>query len=116
MSVPITAPRRLAPILTALLLLTLGCQTRPAPEATARAYVDAWQRSDYAAMFALVSASSQGKTAGGAFALDYRVVAEIAGLQSLVVTLGARAPGSDDRQARFPVSVRWQTTRFGTFA
>src|SRR4051794_28276803 len=34
--------------------LLAACQPRPAPEGAAQAYLDAWARADYGAMYALV--------------------------------------------------------------
>jgi cell division protein FtsI/penicillin-binding protein 2 len=107
----------LAPaVAAALVLLALGCQQRPAPEAAARAYLAAWQQGDYAAMYALLTARAREQVGPEAFAARYQAAGATAGLRSVTPTLGARAAGSDERQARFPVTTRWETERVGGFA
>jgi penicillin-binding protein 2 len=67
-------------------------------------------------MYALISGRAQATIHGeAAFASEYHGTALVAGLQRLALTLGPRAPGSDEHQARFLVTARWETNRVGTF-
>ncbi|HEY7060242.1 MAG TPA: penicillin-binding transpeptidase domain-containing protein [Chloroflexota bacterium] len=110
-------PRRVARFLLEMLLLALvACQQRPAPEATARAYLTEWEHADYAAMYGHLSTAAQASVSAERFAARYQEAASAAALRHLTATLGARAPDPDDQHARFSLVAQWDTERVGTFA
>ena len=51
---PTPARRVVLPLAAIATSLLVACQSRPAPETAARAYLEAWHRTDYAAMYALL--------------------------------------------------------------
>src|SRR5579884_998526 len=95
--------------------LLVGCQPRPGPEGTARAYADAWARGDYAALYALVDDATRARWDAAAFAARYQEAAAAADLQGLSATLGQRAD-VDENHARFPLDARWDSARVGAFS
>jgi penicillin-binding protein 2 len=110
-------PRHRAfPLSALLVLLLLGCQQRPAPEATARAFLADWERADYAAMYSHLSAAARASVSAEHFAARYKQAATTTELRQLSATLGLRAPDPDDRHARFSATARWDTERVGAFA
>src|SRR5262245_32529427 len=116
MSARRTAARRVAVPLAALATsLLVACQSRPVPETAARAYLDAWHRTDYPAMYALTASASGPGVSESGFEEYYRQAARAAGLRQVTPTLGGRAPDADERAARFTVAVQWDTDRVGSF-
>jgi penicillin-binding protein 2 len=116
MSARRTPARRVALPLAALATsLLVACQLRPAPEPVARAYLDAWHRTDYPAMYALTASASGPGVSEPRFEEYYRQAARAAGLRQLTPTLGDRAPDADERAARFTIAVQWDTDRVGSF-
>lgn len=105
-----------AAALALLAWIPLACQRAPGPEATARAYLAAWERQDYPAMYALLSAGARARIDVAAFAARYRVVEEAAGRLQLRAALGERADPGGDQLARYPITVRWDTAPFGIVA
>jgi cell division protein FtsI/penicillin-binding protein 2 len=98
-----------------VLALLAACQPRPAPEGAAHAYLEAWERADYGAMYALVDGATRGRVSASAFAARYQAAAGAAGLRAVRASLGPRTDLDGDH-ARFPVAARWDTTRVGAFA
>jgi len=105
---------RLAVIWVLALGLLVGCQPRPGPEGTARAYVDAWDRGDYAALYALADGATHARLDATAFTARYQEAAAAAELRAVSAALGQRSDVDDDH-ARFALSARWDTARVGTF-
>src|SRR5205823_2293601 len=99
-------------VLTVALLA--ACQPWPAPEGAAQAYLDAWARADYGAMYALVDGATRGQISVAAFADRYEAVARAAALRAVRASLGPRADLDGDH-ARFTVTARWDTARVGSF-
>jgi penicillin-binding protein 2 len=117
MGVQTAPPRRLTPLLAVLsVVLLVACQQRPAPEATARAYLTAWEHADYATMYGHLSAAAQATVSAERFTARYQEVATAAALRGVSATLGSRAPDPDDHHARFGMTARWDTGRVGAFA
>jgi cell division protein FtsI/penicillin-binding protein 2 len=111
-----TPARRVAlPLAAIATSLLVACQSRPAPETAARAYLDAWHRTDYPAMYALTASASGPGVSEPQFVQYYRQAAGAAGLRQVTPTLGGRASDADERAARFTVAVQWDTDRVGTF-
>src|SRR3954452_5187149 len=100
-------------VLTVALLA--GCQPRPASEGAAPAYLDAWARADYGAMYALVDGATRGQLSAADFADRYEAAARAAGPRGRRASLGPRAEVDGDH-ARFTATARWETTRVGSFA
>jgi cell division protein FtsI/penicillin-binding protein 2 len=89
--------------------LMVGGGAESAAVDAARRYAAAWERGDYAAMYALLGADSQSRVSESRFADAYRTTAATA--TATAVRVGS--PGDEsDGKVRLPVSVR--TRIFGT--
>src|SRR5712692_5399469 len=112
---PSPARRVALPLAAIATSLLVACQSRPAPETAARAYLEAWHRTDYTAMYAPTGSGPIPGVSEAQFVDYYRQVARAAGLRHITPTLGGRAPDSDERETRFTVAVQWDTERVGSF-
>ena len=84
--------------------------TFASPQELAQAFIAAWQKGDYAAMYPLISSAAQSHISQADFVKRYQDIAAEMGQQSITVTLGTAAPGA----MRLPIHVVRQTSRVGT--
>jgi penicillin-binding protein 2 len=84
----------------------------PSPEATSDAFLRAWGQSDYAAMYALLSAESQARIDAQTFAQRYRNALTTASV--LTVTTQLESVLRQEDQARAAYHVTLDTALFGT--
>lgn len=81
---------------------------RMAREAAER-FVQAWERGDYRAMYALLSSAARERIDERSFVTRYEGIAEEMGQQAIRITLGEPLPGT----LRFPIHVVRETSRVG---
>ncbi len=81
------------------------------PEATASAFLRAWQRSDAAGMYALLSPASQATSSADAFAARYDLCVQTATVLTATATLLAVL--QDGTQAQAAARLSWQTALVG---
>lgn len=86
----------------------------PAPEATAQAFLSAWEKADYLSMFNELSAGSQASLTPDSFANRYRAAQTTATVQFVRAPL--RAVLRDGNTVRANYHVEWDTALFGTLA
>lgn len=86
----------------------------PAPEATANAFLRAWEQSDYAAMYALLSPQSQAGVEEEAFTQRYQNALATASVITVTATLQSALRESDRASAAYHVTL--ETALFGTLA
>jgi len=86
-----------------------GGATFASPQELAQAFIAAWQKGDYAAMYPLISSAAQSHISQADFVKRYQDIAAEMGQQSITVTLGTAAPGA----MRLPIHVVRQTSRGG---
>jgi len=121
------ATKRARTIALALALVVSGvlsaCEPAPpAPGPVANAYAEAWTEGDHAAMWALLTASSQERVGEAGFLQRLPLIAAEMSLVSLEATAGAsefvrEASGSPDpRRATVPLSVTFKTKNVGEFS
>src|SRR3989454_1533070 len=114
--------RRVAPILLALLVVGAGGGPAPKPEDAARAYGDAWQRADYAAMYDLLTPEAKARLAKDAFVGRYQRIAEEMSLEAVGIGVGVSVPDEDashkpiDGRASVPLAVRYKTRLVDPFS
>jgi penicillin-binding protein 2 len=82
------------------------------PREVVDAFVERWTRSDYAAMYELLSEASQAHISKTSFVARYEGIAEEMGQRSIEVTVGDAPSGA----SRVPIHVVRQTDRVGTLA
>src|SRR5712692_7412914 len=117
--------KRFGPGLVGLLVvasLFAACEPQPpAAEPVARAYAAAWAKSDYQAMWALLTDESKARVGEDGFIARLPRIAEEMTVKSLEATTGAAvhpaaANGSPDpRKATASLSVTFNTQRVGDF-
>lgn len=97
-------------------VLLAGCRQAPGPDEVLRQYLDAWQRQDYAGMYALLDTASREAVAEQDFTDRYRRIEE--GIERTGLTAQVRVP-EDFRPQGDEVSLsfeaRWETALAGTF-
>ncbi|OLC53333.1 MAG: hypothetical protein AUH85_14410 [Chloroflexi bacterium 13_1_40CM_4_68_4] len=112
----------MAPILLALLVVGACEGPAPRPEDAARAYGDAWQRADYAAMYDLLTPEAKARLAKGAFVGRYQRSAEEMSLDAVEVGVGVSVPEQDashkpiDGRASVPLAVHYKTRLVDPFS
>ncbi|HUQ41227.1 MAG TPA: penicillin-binding transpeptidase domain-containing protein [Candidatus Limnocylindrales bacterium] len=111
---------RIAPAVLFAIVFVLGaCEAaQPQPDAVAKTYAEAWQKSDYQKMWALLSESSQQRVGTEGFIDRLPRIAQEMTLTSLEVKVGASSRpqigGSPDaRNATVPLDILFHTTRVG---
>jgi len=75
----------------------------------AERFVQAWERGDYRAMYALLSSAARERIDERSFVTRYEGIAEEMGQQAIRITLGEPLPGT----LRFPIHVVRETSRVG---
>lgn len=83
----------------------------PAPEQTAVAYFEAWQRADYAAMYTLLSPSSQTAINENQFASRYSQANAVATVKFIRASLKSALRDGD--RVTVDYHLEWDTTLFG---
>src|SRR6267142_6825906 len=110
------------PLLYAALAVASACDAvPPSPDPVAKAYADAWTKSNYQEMWDLITEESR-QSVGTEGCIDRLPrIAEEMTLRSLVATAGPstrrKLPNGspDPRSATIPVDVTFHTTRVGDF-
>src|SRR5437879_5872869 len=114
--------RRIAVVLLTLLVVGACEGPAPRPEDAARAYGDAWQRADYAAMYDLLAPEAKARIAKDAFVGRYQRIAEEMSLDALEIGVGVSVPDQDashkpiDGRASVPLAVRYRTRLVDPFS
>ncbi len=112
---------RLALILLAVLVVTACEAPAPRPEDAARAYAEAWQRADYAAMYELLAPEAKTRLAKDGFVGRYQRVALEMSLEGVEASAGEAVPDQDasrrpiDGRVSVPLTVRYRTRRVDPF-
>lgn len=105
-------------LLLALLLslFLAGCSRAPGPDAVLRQYLDAWQRQDYAAVYALLDATSREAISQDDFADRYRRIEE--GIERTGLSAEVHVPDDfrpEGDQVTLSFTARWETALAGAF-
>ena len=110
----------LAAVVVAVLVtaaLAAGCRRAPGPDQVLGQYLDAWQRQDYGAMYALLDGASRQAVAEQDFTERYRRIEE--GIERTGLVTELRVP-EDFRPQGDAVSLsfqaRWETALAGSFS
>lgn len=120
----INAARRALTVLFLVASVASACQEAgpPPPDATARAYAEAWERGEYREMWSLLTTESQERFGEAGFVERLPLIAREMSLVSLdattgPATFGRSASGTPDpARATVPLSLSFKTSRVGDFS